>query len=199
MNTTKIVTALGLMIAGAALTAAILPQEAGNKKVPVKYQEADNFQNASARLLTPFHKELKRFAGTWDATVTMQGEEPSRGVETNTVSCNGLWLLTQYKGEFQGSKFQGHGIMGYDAGKKKYVSVWVDSMTSSLSLGEGTMDPETKTLTTSMDGPGPDGGIVQQKMVETWKGPNHRTVVFSMPLANGKSVPTMTIEYQRKK
>jgi len=199
MKTTKILTALGLLMAGAALTAAILPQEAGHKKAALKHQQTEGFQNASARLLTPFHKELKKFTGTWDATVTMQGGEPSKGVETNTLVCNGLWLLTQFKGEFQGSRFQGHGIMGYDPQKKKFVSVWVDSMTSSISLGEGTMDPETKALTTVMDGPGPDGGIVQQKTIETWKDKNHRSVVFAMPLASGKDATTMTIEYQRRK
>ncbi|MFQ5749134.1 MAG: DUF1579 domain-containing protein [Planctomycetota bacterium] len=199
MKTTKILTALGLLTAGAALMAAVLPQDTGAKKAAVKYQEADGFQNASAKLLTPFHKELKNFAGTWDATVAMQGAEPSRGVETNTLVCNGLWLLTQFKGEFMGSRFQGHGIMGYDPQKKKYVSVWVDSMSSSLTVGEGTIDPETKTLTTVMDGPGPDGGIVQQKTVETWKDKNHRTVVFSMPIADSKDVTSMTIEYERRK
>src|SRR6185503_15784133 len=78
----------------------------------------------------PEYDVLKSQVGTWDATVEMSampGQPPSvsKGVETNTM-LGGLWLITDFKSEMAGAAFLGHGVAGYDPGKKKYVSTWVD-------------------------------------------------------------------------
>src|SRR5688500_16062582 len=62
----------------------------------------------------PEHDILKKDAGIWDATIqemTEPGAPPkeSKGVETNTLACGGLWLVTDFKGEMMGQPFQGHG------------------------------------------------------------------------------------------
>src|SRR5262249_1249321 len=75
----------------------------------------------------PEHERLKKLEGTWDATVkTEQGE--SKGTMIYKMDLGGLWMVSDFKGEFGGQKFQGKGFDGYDPMKKKYVSVWVDSM-----------------------------------------------------------------------
>src|SRR5262245_51395340 len=90
----------------------------------------------------PEHEILKKDVGVWDATVetTMApGGKPSvsKGVETNALLGDGLWLIQDFKGEFAGVPFQGHGVAGYDSSKKKYVGTWVDSMSTGLSTTEG--------------------------------------------------------------
>src|SRR5262245_9339444 len=73
----------------------------------------------------PEHQMLARDAGVWEATVESwmePGKPPavSKGVETNTMM-SGMWLLTEFKADFMGSPFQGHGVTGYDPIKKKFV------------------------------------------------------------------------------
>src|SRR5437773_2168191 len=80
----------------------------------------------------PEHEFLKKDVGVWDATVETimePGGKPnvSKGVETITLLGGGLWMIQDFKSEFMGVPFQGHGVTGYDASKKKYVGTWVDS------------------------------------------------------------------------
>ncbi len=87
----------------------------------------------------PEHEVLKRDVGAWDVTMEITpgpGMPPfsMTGVETNTL-LGGRWLLTEYKSEMMGQVFEGHGIVGYDPTKKAYVSVWADTMSTSLSTG----------------------------------------------------------------
>ena len=79
----------------------------------------------------PEHEVFKMDVGTWDATVEFPmapGALPqtSKGVEVNTLSCGGLCLITDFKGEAMGSPFVGHGVMTWDAGKKNYTGSWND-------------------------------------------------------------------------
>ena len=71
----------------------------------------------------PEHALFKEDEGTWDAAVEIfvPGQPPmtSKGVETNTVGCGGLCLITDFKGDMMGSIFHGHGTVAYDAAKKK--------------------------------------------------------------------------------
>jgi len=55
--------------------------------------------------------------------------EVSTGVETNTL-VGGLWLVSDFQGRWGSQPFHGHGTFGYDTSKKKYVGIWVDSMST---------------------------------------------------------------------
>ena len=99
----------------------------------------------------PEHEILKMDAGTWDAVVEMfaaPGQPPatSKGTETSALM-GGLWLVSEFKGDMMGSPFEGRGIFGYDLTKKKYVGVWVDSMSAGIAHVESTYDATTKTMT----------------------------------------------------
>src|SRR5437870_2675247 len=93
----------------------------------------------------PEHAVLKEWEGSWDSTVKMQGNE-SKGTLSAKVGLNGLWLIEEFKGEFAGMPFEGHGVTTYDPAKKKYINVWIDSMSTSPVISEGTYDKATKTL-----------------------------------------------------
>jgi hypothetical protein len=147
----------------------------------------------------PEHELLKSEAGTWDATVEMQtpgGPMTSKGVETNRMGCGGLCLISDFSGEFMpGTKFEGHGVSVYDPAKKKYVSTWTDSMSSTIMIGESTYDPATKTTTGYMEGPDGSGGTAKMKSVVEHKDPDTRVMTMYGPDGS----VGMKITYTRRK
>lgn len=99
------------------------------------------------------HKLLAKLAGSFDAKVKMMdptgGEaHESKGTLKRTVILDGRYVKEDFKGSFAGNTFQGMGLIGFDADKKKYVSQWIDSMSTGFAGSEGTFDEATKTLTT---------------------------------------------------
>jgi hypothetical protein len=144
------------------------------------------------------HEKLKRLEGTWDAVVKM-GEGESKGVAVYKMELGGLWLASEFQGEFEGQKFSGRGFDGYDPVKKKFVSVWIDSMSSSPMVTEGTYDKDGKVLTMTGEGPGPDGKPAKYKMTTEHK--DKDTLFWTMygPGPDGKEGPMFTITYKRRK
>lgn len=146
----------------------------------------------------PEHEALKRLEGEWVATIKSP-EGDSKGTATYKLICSGLWLASDFQAEFGGQKFHGHGLDGYDAAKKKYVSVWVDSMSTQPLLLEGTMDSDKKVLTMRGEGPTPDGGRMKYRNETRFKDADHFTFVMHLVGDGGQETPMMTIEYARKK
>jgi Protein of unknown function (DUF1579) len=153
----------------------------------------------------PEHQLFKMDEGTWDAVVELNpgpGAPPmtSKGVETNTVGCGGLCLITDFKGEMMpGAVFQGHGVTAYDPAKKKYVGSWTDSMSAGVSTNEATYDAATKTATGSMEGPDASGKVVKSKSTVEYKDAEHRVFTMFTQGPDGKEVQTMRITYTRRK
>ena len=151
----------------------------------------------------PEHELFKQDVGTWDATVESfmaPGAPPmtSKGVETNTLGCGGLCLVTDFKADFGGMPFDGHGTTTYDPAKKKYVGSWTDSMSAGLSIAESTHDAAKKVVTSSMTGPDMTGKVVTMKGVTEYKADGSR--VFSMyNQADGKDALGMRITYVKRK
>lgn len=144
----------------------------------------------------PEHEHLKALAGIWDAQ-SAGGE--SKGTLSREMALNGLWLLEHFKGEAGGMKFEGRGATSYDAAKKKYINVWIDSMSTSPMVSEGTYDKSSKTMTMKGDMPLPDGKTMKVTMVTVTKDAN--TNVFTMTGAgpDGKEFEMIKITYRRGK
>ena len=64
----------------------------------------------------------------------------SEGVMENRMILGGRFLRSRFSGEMMGQPFEGIGIEGYDNFKKKYVSVWFDSLSTSLFVMSGNCD-----------------------------------------------------------
>jgi len=143
----------------------------------------------------PDHDVLKKMEGNWDLTMKF-GSNESKGTVTYKMELGGLWLVGSLESELFGEKFTGKSLDTYDAAKKKYVGVWVDSMGTMPMVLEGTFDKATKTLTMSGDGPGMDGKPTKYKSVSVM--PDDNTINFSMYIGDVKE-PTFTIVYKRKK
>lgn len=151
----------------------------------------------------PEHELFKMDVGTWNATVevTPPGAPPmtSKGVEVNTIGCNGLCLLSEFKGEaMPGVPFEGHGMATWDPVKKKYVGAWTDSMSRGMAVGESTWDPAAKQMTGVMEMPDMTGKTVKMRSVVQYK--NGSRVMTSYATGpDGKEVQTMRITYTRQK
>lgn len=151
------------------------------------------------------HEALKYFEGTWDAKVRFEGDkgkEPmeSKGTETSKFGAGDFWLMSKFEGEMMGKPFKGHGMMGYDLQKQKYIGVWVDSMQSNLFLSEGTADADYKSWT--MVGTGycdMEGKSITMKQVYQIKDKDSFTLHFFKPSPDGPDKEVGTITYTRRK
>lgn len=151
----------------------------------------------------PEHAILKEDVGTWDASIEMlmpgaPATPPSKGVEVNALSCGGLCLVTDFKGEVMGGPFQGHGVTTWDPTKKVYIGSWSDSMTAGLATTESTWDAAKKTLNTTMLTPDGSGGTVKMRSTVEYSA-GKRVFSMFMPGPDGKEVPSMRITYTQPK
>lgn len=143
----------------------------------------------------PEHEVLKKMEGNWDLTMKFGGME-SKGTVTYKMDLGGLWLVSSLESDLFGQKFSGRGLDSYDPAKKKYVGIWVDSMSTSPMVMEGTYDKEKKALTLAGEGPGMDGKPTKYKSVSVM--PDDDTINFTMYVGDGAD-PAFTIVYKRKK
>jgi hypothetical protein len=146
----------------------------------------------------PEHQRLKELEGTWDAIIKMQNTE-SKGKVVYKMDVGGLWLTSDFEGAMGEEKFTGKGLDSYDPVRKKYVSVWVDSWSTSPMVSEGTYDKDGKTVTMTGEGPGHDGKPAKYKMTTVHKDKDnmHWTLFGTGP--DGKEGPMLEITYKRRK
>jgi hypothetical protein len=146
----------------------------------------------------PEFDKLKALEGTWDAAIKM-GPNESKGSVTYKVDVGGMWVCGDFSADLGGQKFQGKGLDSYDPMKKKYVSVWVDSMAPTPLIMEGTYDKDGKVLTMTGEGVGMDGKPVKMKTTSEMK--DKDTIAWAMYNVDkdGKAQEFMSITYKRKK
>jgi hypothetical protein len=145
----------------------------------------------------PEHEKFKDMVGEWDCTVKVAGGE-SKAKATYKIDFGGFFLIEQFEGDFGGMKFKGRGQTGYCPLRKKYVTLWIDSMSPSPLVMTGNFDSEGKTLTEEGEGPNMEGKMVKMKSVGTK--PDKDTMLFQFyEVKDGKDVEMMSISYKRKK
>jgi hypothetical protein len=143
----------------------------------------------------PEHKLLALREGAWDTTMKAGGME-FKGAVTFKMELGGLWLAGLLESDLGGQKFYGRSMDTYDAGKKKYVGYWFDSMGTTPLAMEGNYDADKKTMTMVGQGPGMDGKVTTWRSVSQM--PDNNTIVMNMYVGDGKE-PMFTVTYKRKK
>jgi hypothetical protein len=143
----------------------------------------------------PEHDVIKRLEGNWTILMKAGGME-YKGTMAYKMELGGLWLVGSMESDFGEGKFTGKSLDTYDAAKKKYLTVWVDSMSTTPIFMEGTYDAKTKTLTMTGEAPDMEGKLAKWKSVTEY--PDNDTVNFTMYLADAKE-PMFSIVYKRKK
>lgn len=149
------------------------------------------------------HKLLAGTAGNWDTLVrswTEPGKPPmeSKGSCERSMILEGRFLREEFSGDMMGNPFFGIGINGYDNHLGKYVSTWMDSMSTGIMCFEGTADASGKTITQTCDYDDPFKGPMQWRSVTRLL--DDRKQVFEMfgTAKGGKEEKMMEIIYTRK-
>ena len=109
------------------------------------------------------HKVLAARTGTWNLKVSqfMKPDEPpmvSEATSTITAVMDGRYFEDVTHGTSMGMPFDGHGFTGYDNLNKKYVSIWMDNMSTSILRMEGSYDAAKKMFTFTGNMPEPTSG-----------------------------------------
>ena len=145
----------------------------------------------------PEQKLLGKFVGQWDCEIGGPGGEKSTGTSRYRMELNGLHLLQEFKADLGGIEFQGRGTTSYCPLRKKYLSMWVDTMSGSPTMMEGTMSDDGQQLTEIGTGPGPEV-LGNYKSTTQWQDEN--TFKFTLYMvADGNESELMSITYRRQK
>ena len=153
----------------------------------------------------PEHKRLEEFVGEWAVSAVMWMEPGAKPVETvgeavKRLILGGRYIYSEYTSTFMGEPFNGMGITGYDRYKKKYVSVWVDNVSTGIYASEGNYGPEAN--------PAEDFGFLDDYMtgdrlklrhVTTFIDKDTHRFEMYMAVGDGKEFKHMEMVYTRKK
>ena len=183
-----------IMLVGIAVTATCLP-------LLSRAQESKSDAKSASEVLAMEE-------GVWDAEITtmMPGADGkvekavSKGVETNRLLA-GKWIISDFKGEFGGFAFEGHGVNGFDEKKGKYVGTWVDTMSAQIDKLEGTYDEKTKTITLHRDSVNPGDGKPMKLRLETSFNDDGTRTFKNIMQEHGKKdfVQLVEIKYTKRK
>ncbi len=144
---------------------------------------------------SPEHQFLAESAGDWDVTFEMEGAQ-MKGDSKNKMAHGGLWLSSMLEMDMGGVKFTGQGLDSYDPVRKKFVGVWVDSMTTSPIMLEGDRSKDGKTLTMTGKGPDQSGAIVDYKTETEYISKDKH--IFKMWMGKTSGAESMKATYVRK-
>jgi hypothetical protein len=151
------------------------------------------------------HQKLAPRVGKWNLAVKMFQPDGQPADESTATSearwiFDGRYVEEAVQGEFAGMPFHGRGLSGYDNFKKKYVSTWIDSMSTGIMVSEGAWDDAGKTF--SYSGEMPDfatGKLVRGRTTYTATDADHWTMKMFQPGPGGAEYLSMQIDYTRAK
>jgi hypothetical protein len=155
----------------------------------------------------PEHDVLKQMAGDWNADAKFWEPDgtpgtPTTGVMHYKMILGDRFLQANYEGEMAMPAgkipFHGMGLIGYDRGKKKYTSVWIDSSSTGTMITEGTCVGNVTTLEGQLTDP-MSGQPMKIKEVITDPDKDHEKYELYMSDGEGKMYKGMQIDYTRQK
>ena len=153
--------------------------------------------------VTEFQNILRKDVGAWNAEVKLWMNGPdgepmvSKAVEKNR-SIGEIWIITEFKGDVGGQKFEGHGQYGYNSRTKKYTGTWIDSMNNEIAIMEGTWNADKKELTMFRPFTEPDGSKVQTKSITSYTDAYNKTWAMYKNNPDGTWLKFMEITYKRR-
>ncbi len=152
------------------------------------------------------HAHLAPFVGSWKYTNKWRMAPDAPWSETGGVAkvhaiMDGRYIVQNIDGdEFMGMKFKGMGVTGYDNMRQKYVSTWMDNMSTTILMTEGTCDNSGKviTFTGKMDDCMTDRKDVAIKEVLTVINNDKHTFAWWFQAPSGEMYLSMEIVYTRQ-
>lgn len=98
------------------------------------------------------HALLAKDNGVWEEDMTFwehAGAEPSKMTMTaeSKMIMGGKYQEMTHKGTLYGMPFEGRSTFGYNNAEGKFISTWIDNMSTGISVMKGNYDAPTKTYT----------------------------------------------------
>jgi len=111
----------------------------------------EDMQKSWEQYMTPGKQQefIAQFNGEWKEEVTVW-MSPGTPPMTSNSSCKNEMILggryqqSHHEGDFNGMKFEGIGLLGYDNAKKVYQSSWIDNMGTGIMSMEGTYNEKER-------------------------------------------------------
>ena len=150
------------------------------------------------------HKLLASLAGAW-TTRTRAQMEPGKPPMESTGTCeqemilDGRYLQQKYSGEMMGDTFTGINLIGYDNHTRKYVSTWVDSMSTAIYYFEGSASADGKTITQECSYDDPVRGPTVWRSVTRFVDDNNLEYEMFITPKGGKEEKEMEMTVTRKR
>ena len=196
--------ACGLLAAVALGFAAATPfQKDTRKDAETAAQEAMEKWKAFS---TPGSEQawLANRAGTWDLEVTQfeVGQEPvkSKSVSATSMILGGRFLYDYVSGSTPWGPFEGSGVIGFDNGRKVFVSSWVDTMGTGIMNGVGTRSRDEKTLNWKLTMTDPmTNAPIELRQVDKFIGNDKVVTIMYGPGPDGGEVKAAELVYTRVK
>ncbi|HWM25422.1 MAG TPA: DUF1579 domain-containing protein [Chthoniobacterales bacterium] len=156
------------------------------------------------------HKLLGELAGNWTYALKMWMDpsgkpQESKGTSTRKAIMDGRYYVAEHTGKFQmpgpdgkmkDMNFKGMAIEGYDNAKKKFVSSWIDNMSTMIMNSEGSYDAATKTFTYNAECEMMPGKTTKIREVIKVVDKDHHTFEWYDD-SQGAEAKTMEISYTR--
>lgn len=149
------------------------------------------------------HEMMARWEGNWDIRMKtwMGPDQPpheSRGSGEFKSILGGRFLQETLHSAMKEGSYNGTGFLGYDNVTGKFVTVWIDDMSTSMMVFEGTASPDLKTITQTSHYDDPIQGPMDFRTVTTVM--DDDTLGFEMYATGkaGKEEKMMEVVYTRK-
>jgi hypothetical protein len=146
----------------------------------------------------PEHQRLKAFVGNWAVDAKMDDGTgkmvDTKGTASFAMVLGDRYLRHEFQGTFDGQPFVGRGIIGFDNATKKWISSWIDSMSTGMAVGEGQETEQGKAWRFKDTFNGPSGPMTMRNEL-TVVNANELTLVSYMGDA---TTPMMTMRYRRR-
>lgn len=158
------------------------------------------------KLATPGiqHKLLEKLAGNWTTrTISWmeKGKPPteSSGTCTQRMILDGHYLQQEYASDMMGTPFTGINLIGYDNHTRKYVSIWIDSMSTGIYHFVGTDSEDGNVVTQECSYDDPVTGPTLWRSVTRFVDDNTLKYEMYMILKGGKEekMSEMTVSRNR--
>ncbi len=151
------------------------------------------------------HARLADFVGTWDIHARFWRRPETAPLESIGTAelcliLGGRFLEQRQEGSHLGKPTSGIGYVGFDSAKRRYVSLWLDDLSTAIMRTEGPPDPSGKTIRTR--GTIDDTAAGEPQSIEevmTLVGPDRFTYEAWIGPSGGKLARIMEIVYSRRR
>lgn len=149
------------------------------------------------------HALLDVFAGTWSVEGkfdTGPGEPPATatGTMTTTWTLGKRWLRQEYSGNMPAlGAFAGIGYLGFDNAQQRFISTWMDTLSTSVITSAGTFNDSTGVFTLVGQFAAPGGQMFSQKQVVTVQSRDRYSIVLILVSPDGSESRTGEVRYVR--